>query len=234
MRAEFWLNSWDLGGSKTSFHRQDIHPYATRYASAEFLKGKRVLVPLCGKDNALMWFREHAAHVVGIEFAEKAIHQFFREQNLPYLKTPGRRYEAERLTIINRDIFKLTPVDIGPIDFVYDRAALVALPEDMRARYRQKMDEFMPVSVQCLVITLEYAPSIGPTPPFSITPAEIDQYYHHNYAIEHVEQLSLPEHRMVQKFGLSFLKEHGFMLTKLNNAIGTQQSRELSTAGIAY
>lgn len=214
MKIAFWLDSWKVGGTKTSFHRKDIHPYAKTYAPLDFLKDKRVLVPLCGKDTTLMWFREHATHVVGIELAETAVHQFFEEQNLPYRKTVDQRYEADRLTIVNRDIFSLSTADVGPIDFVYDRAALVALPEDMRARYRQKIDEFMPVGAKCLVITLEYAPSLGPTPPFSITPDEINHYYRQNYLIDHVEQPELPEHRMVQKFGLSFLKEHGFMLTK--------------------
>lgn len=217
MQAEFWLESWDIGGSKTSFHRKDVHPYVEAYAPAHWLKGKRVLVPLCGKDNALMWFREHADHVIGIELAEKAVDQFFDEQNLSYYKTADQRYEAERLTIINRDIFDIHPDEIGPIDFVYDRAALVALPEEMRERYRQKIDEFMAVGSQCLVITLEYAPFEIPTPPFSITPAEIDSYYRDNYAIDHVKQLEVPNHPMIRKMGLDFLKEHGFMLTKLKD-----------------
>lgn len=215
MQPEFWIESWELGGSKISFHRNDIHPYVMTYAPAEFLQGKRVLVPLCGKDNALMWFREYAQSVIGIELVEKAIRQFFQTQNLSYYKTADQRYEAEHLTIINRNIFDLQSADLGSIDFVYDRAALVALPEGMRQRYRRKIDEFMPIGSQCLVITLEYEPYLGETPPFSITPEEINRYYQDNYVIEHVEQPELPEHRMVSKFGLRFLKEHGFMLTKV-------------------
>ncbi|HEY9617570.1 MAG TPA: hypothetical protein V6C78_05905 [Crinalium sp.] len=217
MQADFWLESWDVGGTKTSFHRNDIHPYAITYASPEFLKGKRVLVPLCGKDNVLMWLREHADHVIGIELAEKAIEQFLQIHNLPYHKTADQRYEADRLTLINRDIFDLQAADLGHIDFVYDRAALVALPEDMREQYRHKIDEFMPIGSQCLVVTLEFLPYLGNMPPFSITPEEMDCYYRNNYFIDHVEQLEQPEHRMVSKFGLSFLKEHAFMLTKVSD-----------------
>ena len=225
MHADFWLESWDVGGTKTSFHRKDIHPYARTYTPPSFLKGKRALMPLCGKDTTLVWFREHAAHVVGIELAQKAIHQFFEEQDLSYTKTEDGRYESDGLTIINRDIFSLSPDDVGPIDFVYDRAALVALPEDMRVRYRQKIDEFMAIGSQCLVITLEYAPPIGPTPPFSITPGEINTYYRENYMIDHVEEPLLPEHRMVAKFNLNYLVEHGFMLTKVRNCSETDLSQ---------
>ncbi len=27
MQPEFWQKSWQEGGTKTSFHRRDIHPY---------------------------------------------------------------------------------------------------------------------------------------------------------------------------------------------------------------
>ena len=226
MHPEFWLESWKLGGSKTSFHRSDVHPYVRAYTPGYFLRGQRVLVPLCGKDNALMWFRDRfiprqsrerdrAAHVIGIELAEEAIKQFFQEQNLPYRQTADGRYEAEGLTIFNRNIFELTPAEIGKVDFVYDRAALVALPEDLRQRYRQKIDQFMSVGSKCLLITLEFQPYLGETPPFSITPEEVHSYYSDRYMIDHIEQPELPEHRMVQKFNLDFLKEHGFLLTKI-------------------
>ena len=215
MQPEFWLESWELGGTKTSFHRPDIHPFVRAYTPDYFLRGQRVLVPLCGKDNALMWFRDRASHVIGIELASKAIAQFFREHNLAYRKTADGRYEAEGITIFNRNIFEITPAEIGRVDLVYDRAALVALPEDLRQLYRQKIDNFMPVGAKCLLITLEFQPYLGATPPFSITPQEVQSYYGERYIIDHLEKQEQPEHRMVQKFNLDFLKEHGFFLTKI-------------------
>lgn len=68
---------------------------------------------------------------------------------------------------------------------------------------------------KCLLITLEFQPYLGDTPPFSITPAEVQSYYGDRYIVDHVKYLSLPNHRMVEKFGLDFLKEHGFILTKI-------------------
>ena len=76
----------------------------------------------------------------------------------------------------------------------------------------------MPIGSQSLVITLEYAPFLTPTPPFSIAPKEIDCYYRDGYAIDHVEKPELPEHPMVRKMGLSFLKEHGFILRKIRES----------------
>lgn len=212
MHADFWLKSWQTGA--TSFHRKDIHPFVTTYATPEELRGKRVLVPLCGKTNDLMWFRDHAEHVIGVELAEEGILQFFEEQQLPYRKVSPTRYEADGLTMLRRDIFEITRADVGRIDYVYDRAALVALPMDgMRQRYLAKIDELMAVGAQKLVITLEYAPLL-PEPPFSITPEETIAYYRENATIDHVEASNQPEHRMIPKFGLSFLKEHCFIVTK--------------------
>jgi thiopurine S-methyltransferase len=172
-----------------------------------------VLVPLCGKTNDLMWFRAFADHVVGVELVEKAIQQFFSEQDLTYTNFSPERYEAERLTLLHRDFFSLTRADVGPIDLVYDRAALVALPLQMRLRYIQQLDALLPVGAQQLIVTLEYYPTLS-EPPFSITPDEIAAYYGAGYTIEHLEQPELPNHGMVRKFGLTMLKEHAFLLTK--------------------
>jgi thiopurine S-methyltransferase len=214
MQPQFWLESWEREGTATSFHRQDIHPYVVRYATPEMLRGKRVLVPLCGKTNDLLWFAQHAEHVIGIELAEKAIIQFFEQNGLAYTKTADGRYESDRITMLHRDIFEVTLADVGHIDLVYDRAALVALPLNLRLNYVKKLDELLAVGGQQLVVTLEYAPVMA-QPPFSITPDETCAYYATRYAIEHIEQPERPEHRMIPKFGLSFLKEHGFRLTKL-------------------
>src|SRR5579859_4822434 len=98
MEPEFWYRSWQEEGSKTSFHRKDIHPYVQKQAGPDVLQGKQVLVPLCGKTLDLMWFRTHASHVTGVELVEKAVLQFFREQNLIPTRRTSWCYEAERLT----------------------------------------------------------------------------------------------------------------------------------------
>src|SRR5262245_10012429 len=186
MEATFWINSWDQGGTATSFHRPDIHPYVTRYFTPEVLRGKRVLVPLCGKTNDMLWFREHAEHVIGVELVPTAIHQFFEENALSYRQVTPQRYEADRLTMLNMNFLDVARSDTGKIDFIYDRAALIALPTAMRMAYVKQIDKLVPIGSEQLVITLEYAPYME-TPPFSTTPGEIADYYGTRYAIEHVE-----------------------------------------------
>lgn len=216
MEAQFWVESWQMGGTKTSFHRRDIHPYLLKHFPPAALQGKRILVPLCGKTVDMAYFRQYADAVIGVELVEEAVRQFFTEQMLSYQQV-GNRFSTERLTIICGDFFSLTRADIGHIDLVYDRASLVALPLPMRMQYINQINELLPVGSQQFINTLEYAPLLS-EPPFSVTPEEVMNYYGTNHTIQHLEAPDLPEHRMVQKFNLRFLREHGFLLTKLNES----------------
>jgi thiopurine S-methyltransferase len=214
MQPQFWVESWIKGGSCTSFHRPDIHPYVIRHATPSFLAGKRVLVPLCGKTKDLLWFQQHAEHVVGIELSDIAVQQFFAENPMPFERR-GNHFEAERLTIICADMFELGPDELGPVGFIYDRASLVALPLPMRLRYVAKVDELSRRGTVQFVNTVQYDP-VMETPPFSIGPEDIARYYGDRYRIEHVEKPVLPQHGMVRKFNLNWLIEHGFILTRVD------------------
>lgn len=216
MEAQFWFDSWEQGGSKTSFHRPDLHPYVTEYCTPEFLAGKRILIPLCGKTNEIAWFQQYADHVIGVELVQTAIQQYFDEHPQAYTKD-GNRYEAERLTIINDDLFSLTVEDVGYIDFVYDRASLIAFPLDMRMEYLSKMDALTPIGCQTMLITLEYFPLLQ-EPPFSVDFEAVQNYYEENHQIEHFAKPVREGHGMQRKFNLEYVIEHGFMLTKTHES----------------
>jgi thiopurine S-methyltransferase len=212
MEKEFWIESWDEGGFKTSFHRKDIHPYILEYLTPEKLKGKRLLVPLCGKSMDLIYFQKYAEHVVGIELAEKAVYQFFEEQKLDFVKK-GNRFESDKLTILQADFFALNQSDIGTIDLVYDRAALVALPLSMRLDYVEKIQSLLTENAQQFVNTLEYFP-VKAEPPFSLSPDDLQSYYGDAFEIEHIESTLVPKHGLIRHWGLDYVKEHAFLLTK--------------------
>ena len=214
MQPAFWQESWDHEGYKTSFHRPDLHPYVAHYLPPERLAGRRVFVPLAGKTVDLAYFRDHAAHATGVELVEKPIHQFFHEQGLPYADDGEGRFQSSRLTFLNRDLFALDRDEVGPIDFVLDRASLIAFPLEMRLKYLRKMDELLPVGAQTLLITLEYEPYLD-SPPFSVCPGNVAAYYGDNYEIELVESPLRPGHGMQRVFNLDFVREHGFLITKV-------------------
>lgn len=216
MEPSFWLRSWELGGFHTSFHRKDIHPYVLQYMPPELIEGKNILVPLCGKTVDLMYFAQYANKVIGVEIAEEPIMQFFYENRLQVTHPDATTYVSGNITILRRSFMELTPEEIGPVDWILDRAALVALPYDMRVEYLLAIDRLSGIGTRQLVITLEYFPILD-SAPFSITPGEIIRYYGRGHAVQHVESPSLPNHGMVRRWKLEYLVEHGFLLTKYGN-----------------
>lgn len=216
MEASFWFKSWDLGGFYTSFHRPDIHPYVLQYMNPEEIEGKNILVPLCGKTVDMMYLSQFANQVIGVEIVEKAIMQFFEENNLSYEHPDEETYISGNITILKTDFMALTKERIGKIDWILDRASLVALPYEMRVDYMKTLDRISEVGTKQLVVTLEYFPLIH-SAPFCITPEEVENYYGAGHVINHVEKPNLPNHGMVRKWGLDYLIEHGFVLTKYAN-----------------
>jgi thiopurine S-methyltransferase len=211
MEQHFWVESWDQGGTKTSFHLHDVHPHAAMLVERGMLDDATVLVPLCGRSVDMPYFAEHARKVIGVELVPKAVGQFFEDNALTPVEDPPGVFTAGNLEIRCADLFQLTTAGLGPIDLVYDRASLIAFPEDMRGRYVAKMIELTRPGSLYFINTLEYRPVL-PSPPFSVGPEQIEEYYGTHFEIEHVRRDPRPDHRMVQKFHLDHLIEHGFLL----------------------
>jgi thiopurine S-methyltransferase len=64
-----------------------------------------------------------------------------------------------------------------PFDALYDRGALVALPEDLRSRYVEHTNSLLKPGAMRLVITLEYDQSVVNGPPFSVSAEELTTYW---------------------------------------------------------
>ncbi|MGW4111684.1 thiopurine S-methyltransferase [Actinosynnema sp. NPDC004786] len=211
MEPEFWYESWEQGGTKTSFHLRDVHEHARMLARLGLVAGARVLVPLCGKTTDLRFFAETAAEVVGVELVPRAVEEFFAENGLDPVEEEPDVFRCGNLVIRRQDLFRLGPAEIGPVDLVYDRASLIAFPDDMRQRYADTITRLARPGTRYFINTLEYHPTL-PTPPFSVGPAEIAERFGHAFDVEHLAAQPRPEHRMVGKFGLTDLVEHGFLL----------------------
>ncbi|MGW4649859.1 hypothetical protein [Kitasatospora sp. NPDC004289] len=211
MERQFWFDSWDEGGSKTSFHLPEVHPHARYLVDSGLLDGARVLVPLCGKSLDMPAFARRAREVVGVELVESAVAQFLADNALDAVRTEPGVFRVGNLTVLVRDFFDLTAAGLGPVDVVYDRACLVAFPEPMRERFAAHLTGLLPAGARYFLNTLEYAPVMD-TPPFSVGPDAVRGYFGDAFDIEHVFDDDRPDHRMVAKFGLESLREHGFLL----------------------
>lgn len=142
-------------------------------------QGARIFLPLCGKTLDIAWLLAQCYQVAGAELSEIAIEALFAQLQLkPTIKQMGeiKHYSAHNIDMFVGDIFKLTPAMLGKVDAVYDRAALVALPEVMRKAYAKHLLALTNHAPQ-LLICFEYDQTIHAGPPFSICANEVMQHY---------------------------------------------------------
>lgn len=182
MDADFWHQRWNE--NNIAFH--EGHPNALLKAHVDRLALKpqsRLFVPLCGKANDLAWLAGCGHLVVGIELSEKAVTDAFSGIGAtPTVTEIGsfRLFEAGGIALFVGDLFELSSDVLGPVDAIYDRAALVALPAQMRRTYAAHLPILTGTAPQ-LLITYEYDQSQTDGPPFSVTGEEIGDLYGARY-----------------------------------------------------
>jgi len=183
MQPDFWRERWREG--RTAFHEGKPNSYLVAHGSR--LAGlPHVLVPLCGKAADLAELAGHGHDVVGVELVEDAAKQFFAEHEVePEVSSCDgfTRYRAlitimaAPVTIYVGDYFATTAALVGRINAVYDRAALVALPPEMRTRYVEHTRAIAPDAQTTLLVSLEYDPDAMSGPPFAVDEAEVRRLY---------------------------------------------------------
>ncbi|MEO1082903.1 MAG: thiopurine S-methyltransferase [Acidobacteriota bacterium] len=189
MEHDFWHERWRTG--QTGFHEGTSNRLLVRHFDAlELSAARRIFVPLCGKSRDVAWLLDAGHRVVGVELSELAIQELFVELDLePQVERTDDHliYRGPGLEIFVGDFFSLTSGGTGPVDAVYDRAALVALPETLRHRYARRLFELTGGAPQ-LVVTFDYDPSLMDGPPFSIDADEIGRCHGGRYRIELLER----------------------------------------------
>lgn len=177
MERDFWIERWREG--QIGFHEGAPNAYLTRFGEKLGAR-KRVLVPLCGKTEDMAWLAAQGHQVVGVEFSEEAVRAFFAEHHVTPREDrvgPFLRLSTDAVTLLCGDMFATTAEYVGAVDAFYDRAALVALPESMRARYVTHLRSLVPEGARGLVITFDYPQARMEGPPFAISEAELRQHY---------------------------------------------------------
>jgi thiopurine S-methyltransferase len=142
-----------------------------------------VFLPLCGKTRDIHWLLANGYRVAGAELSPLAVEQLFAELGVaPDIAEAGAlsRYSTEGIDIFAGDIFALSRDRLGPVDAIYDRAALVAFADDMRGRYAAHLADIAGLASQ-LLISFDYDQSLLDGPPFSVTGEEIARLYRDMY-----------------------------------------------------
>lgn len=181
MDKQFWHNKWHA--NEIGFHLPDVHPLLKKFAGTIFASKPNVFVPLCGKSQDLIFLQSLGGDIVGSELSDIAIKAFYQESfsqpELEIKKDESRgffRYQYSHITILAGDFFKLNKNDIQPSNYVYDRAALVALPHELRIKYVKQLRAIL-TKASMLLISLDYQQSVASGPPFSVDEKEVNQLF---------------------------------------------------------
>ncbi|MCJ8169371.1 thiopurine S-methyltransferase [Atopomonas sediminilitoris] len=182
MEADFWHRRWRK--NEIGFHLAEVNPLLIRFFAALALPAhSRVFVPLCGKTRDIGWLLQAGYRVVGAELNESAVQQLFQELGItPTVLREATRvsYQAQAIQIEVGDILTLDTATLGPADAMYDRAALVALPAQMRQAYAAQLIGLYPNAAQ-LLISFDYQQALLAGPPFAVPSADIHELYGAHY-----------------------------------------------------
>ncbi len=184
MEHDFWHRAW--AERKIGFHQADFNSQLLAYwPRLKLAEGARVFVPLCGKSSDMLWLMK-SHRVLGVELSETAVTEFFTENGLEseaVREVDLVRHSAQHIDLYCGDLFDLPDSELASVDAVFDRAALVALPVDIRERYAKKIASSLRTGAAMLLITIEYDETVYDGPPFNIPNAEVQRLYGDHFDI---------------------------------------------------
>jgi thiopurine S-methyltransferase len=216
MNNEFWINRW--AENQIGFHRKGVNPLLDRFwpGVAEARSGT-VLVPLCGKSEDLLWLADREHEVIGIELSLTAAEAFAAEQKIVLAEThepPFTVLRGERIAFYVGDFFDFSAPAGARADYFYDRAALIALPPELRPAYSRHLQSLIADNARGLLITVEYDASQMHGPPFTVPEAEVRRLFVGFDCKKVLEYDCLDEEPRFKARGLTWMKEIVYVLNR--------------------
>ena len=194
MQPDFWHQRWQ--DNRIGFHQSTPTPLLQKHwPMLGVPAGATVFVPLAGKSLDMLWLAQQGYRVLGVELSRLAVERFFAEHGLhPETETTryGTRYRAGDIELVCGDAFGLDEAILADCAAVFDRAALIALPPELRRRYVRELHARLPAGCRGLLITLEYPQDERAGPPFSVAEDEIRALYGDRWRIELRERRPIP------------------------------------------
>ncbi|WP_111894742.1 thiopurine S-methyltransferase [Acinetobacter sp. MB5] len=195
MQEEFWHKRWE--NNQIGFHQIKPNPFLIEYFSALNVKPHaRIFVPLSGKTLDISWLLAQGCRVVAIELSQIAVDALIEQLGLQFeISTSGTltHYYHPQIEIFSGDFFQLSEAQLGSVNAIYDRAALVALPENMRSQYAQHLIKITHTAPQFL-ISYEYDQTLFEGPPFCVNRAEVERLYAKDYCLKILFSSSSAQH----------------------------------------
>jgi len=210
MDPDFWRARWRDG--QIGFHEGRPYELLARH-HGHLGAGSTVFVPLCGKAVDMELLAAEGHRVVGVDLVESALRAFFAERTVTPEESTGDgtlRLGWGSIALRAADVFVLRAAHLEGAGAFYDRAAVVALPPALRARYVAHLRELLPAGSRGLVVTLEYDQARVDGPPFSVTEAELRSLYA-GATVTHLETREAAAPKFTAA-GVP-LREHAFAVT---------------------
>lgn len=214
MHPDFWHQRW--AQNQIGFHADETNEYLKKFW-ADFA-GKspgKVLVPMCGKSLDMRWLAEQGWYVLGVELSQLAVENFFKEwgrQPREQASAEFRCYSAEQVEILCGDFFHLEPVHLEGVTAVYDRASLVAMPEDLRSDYAALLGSLLS-HVPQLLVCVDYDQHVMNGPPFAVTAAQVEKLYSDKFEIDILTSNDVIEdNARFKERGLTYMQESVYHL----------------------
>ncbi|XP_077352059.1 putative thiopurine S-methyltransferase isoform X2 [Festucalex cinctus] len=215
-----WEQRWME--NRISFHKPQVHEMLASKIDKALAgrKGVRFFFPLCGKAVDMKWLADMGHSIVGVEISEKAIQQFFMENNLTYSEeriaalhgAKVFRNLEKNISLYNCDLYNLSTSVVGQFGAIWDRGSLVAINPRDREKYASTIVPLMANDCKYLLDTLLYNPEIYEGPPFLVPDEEVHLLFGERCNIEllHSKDSMMDVHR---DLGFDYLTEHVFLLT---------------------
>jgi thiopurine S-methyltransferase len=218
MDTDFWLERWRR--NEIGFHQRRCNEYLVEFWPRLGIDTHAAaFVPLCGKSLDMRWLREHAGHpVLGIEIARNACSEFFSEWNIEPTLSRQSKFEVlegRGVKLLCGDFFDLQPADVESVGAVFDRAALIALPRDLRVAYVKRLRQILPSATPILLVAPDYAQHEMSGPPFAVGEAEVRELFM-GCAIDQLLEVDITaasDNARFRQRGLSRLVERVFRIT---------------------
>ncbi|MCB0323938.1 MAG: hypothetical protein KDD69_10205 [Bdellovibrionales bacterium] len=169
-----WIARWNEGATGWRY------PEADQELESDFQRlrqtfqlpgGAEAFVPLCGDSWAVRYLYDQSLSVTGLDVAPRAL-ELLRTCRFPEVQFERRRegacevYSAPRVRLIEGDIFALETA--CPFHFIYDRAALVALPPSIRQQYASLLVAQLARNGVLYLVSYEYEATEQTSAPYSV------------------------------------------------------------------
>nr|CAB3267189.1 thiopurine S-methyltransferase-like [Phallusia mammillata] len=185
-RNEMSLQSWDGMWNENfiPFHESKVHKDLLKHENTLISHPGRIFVPLCGKTVDMKYLYDQGHSVVGMEFSDKAIVQFFEENQIQFEKNDSKfekfhEYKSldGKVSLYAGDIFNVDAENLGRFDAIWDRGSFVAINVCDQEKYARIVTNLLKHDGKYLLNAFTYDGSKYQGPPHTSSEVDVMQRF---------------------------------------------------------